>query len=113
MAKEVDRISDKIGALVKCHDGSEIVETALEAQKPPSLTIALPWLSLRSRRQVTLKEWPQIEPYVGWLQDPSDTKVFADAIERLVDLDADEIAHRAKKLRDLIVWYQRDRLTEE
>ena len=30
LGKEVDRTADKIGALAKCHDGSEIAETALE-----------------------------------------------------------------------------------
>ena len=30
LAQELDRTADKIGALAKCHDGSEIAETALE-----------------------------------------------------------------------------------
>ena len=30
LAKELDRTADKIAALAKCHDGSEIAETALE-----------------------------------------------------------------------------------
>ncbi len=30
LTKEIDRTADKIGALAKCHDGSEIAETALE-----------------------------------------------------------------------------------
>lgn len=30
LAKELDRTADKIGALAKCHDGSEFAETALE-----------------------------------------------------------------------------------
>ena len=30
IGKELDRTADKIGALAKCHDGSEIAETALE-----------------------------------------------------------------------------------
>lgn len=30
VSKELDRTADKIGALAKCHDGSEIAETALE-----------------------------------------------------------------------------------
>ena len=40
LGKEVDRTADKIGALAKSHDGSEIAETASKRRRPASCSCA-------------------------------------------------------------------------
>ena len=60
-----------------------------------------------------LEEWPKISGIVAFLDDPSDTHAFADAIERLLSLDPEGAVQNARVLARVAGRYGWEALIEE
>ena len=88
LGSEVDRTADKIGALAKCHDGSEIAETALEEAQARFLQLrdivgAIETMSEAaaeaSPSRVSSRPLRSVAPSITWATEralPSSVKVW-------------------------------------
>ena len=60
-----------------------------------------------------LDEWSEIAEAVELLEDPSDTDAFADAVERILSLEPNVIAHNSRILRRVADRYRWKNLIRE